>query len=102
MNKIIFILAIVALVFSSCGGQKKKAEVGTHPHEDGSIHANDAHSHDATAKPKQESFEVKPDSDSDHEAEHKHESGDEDHSGHEHEANEHTHEDGATHGDHDH
>lgn len=80
MKKIFSILAILALVISisSCGNKKKKAEIGTHTHEDGTVHADDAHSHDA---PAQESFEVKEDND----AEHKHEGGDHDHDGHEHE-----------------
>ena len=77
MKKIVFILAIVGLVFTSCGN-KKNQNSGTHVHEDGTVHANDAHNLDQTVKPDQESFEVKADND----AEHKHE--DTDHEGHEH------------------
>ena len=83
MKKILFILAIVGLVVSSCGNKKKKDTVGTHTHSDGIAHRDDAHDHDA--KLKQEAFEVKADSDS----EHKHDIG------------EHTHEDGTVHADHD-
>lgn len=84
MKKILFILAITALVISSCGNKKKKDTVGTHTHEDGTVHANDAHSQD-TAEPKQEAFEVKTDSDSEHKHdtdEHSHEHGEDD--GHDH------------------
>ncbi len=82
MKKIVFILTIAALLFSisSCGNKKKKAAVGTHTHEDGTVHADDAHSHDSDAKPAQEAFEVKADND----AEHKHEAGDHDTENHEH------------------
>ncbi len=61
MKKIVSILTILVLVIaiSSCGNKKKKESlpVGTHVHEDGTVHANDAHDH--SAKPSQESFEVK-------------------------------------------
>lgn len=68
MKKIVSILAIIALVItvSSCGNKKKETAAGTHTHEDGTFHADDAHSHDATAKPNQEAFEVKADNDSEH------------------------------------
>jgi len=84
MKKILSVLTVLAIVFavSSCGNKKKKEShsEGTHVHEDGTVHANDAHDHDA--KPAQESFEVK----EDNHAEHKHEGGDHDH---EHEHGEH-------------
>jgi zinc transport system substrate-binding protein len=82
MKKVLSIIAILALVISvsSCGNKKKKSDehVGTHSHEDGTVHADDAHKH---AAPVQEAFEVKADND----AEHKHEGGDHDHDGHKHE-----------------
>lgn len=82
MKKVLSIIAILALVISvsSCGNKKKKDNdaVGTHVHGDGTVHADDAHSHDA---PAQEAFEVKEDND----AEHKHEGGDNNHEGHKHE-----------------
>lgn len=95
MKKVIFILAIIGLVFStsSCGNKKKKAEGDTHTHSDGTVHHNDAHSQDA--KPSQETFEVKTDDD----AEHKHAEEHENEAGHDHDS-EHTHEDGSTHTDH--
>lgn len=86
MKKILSILTVFAIVFavSSCGNKKAKVKVDTHTHEDGTVHADDAHAHDATAKPAQESFEVKEDND----AEHKHKTS------------EHTHDDGTVHTDH--
>ena len=102
MKKIVSILAIIALVISvsSCGNKKKKAEVGSHSHEDGTVHADDAHSQDT--KSAQESFEVKADDDAEHKHEggdndhdgHKHESGDADGEGHNHDKDEHGHENG--------
>jgi len=62
MKKIVFILTIVAFVFTSCGSGKKKENVGTHTHEDGTIHRNDAHNHENGTMPAQESFEVEVDS----------------------------------------
>ena len=78
MKKIFSIIAILAFVisFSSCGNKKKKDTVGTHTHEDGTVYANDAHSHDDDAKPAQESFEVEVDNDIEHQHdadEHEHE-----------------------------
>lgn len=82
MKKVLSIIVILAFVISvsSCGNKKKKTDehVGTHTHEDGTVHADDAHAHPA---PAQESFEVK----SDNDAEHKHEGGDGDEKGHKHE-----------------
>ena len=63
MKKIWFILAITGLVFSSCGNKKKQDNSGSHIHKDGNVHANDAHDHENTAKPDQESFEVKAEND---------------------------------------
>lgn len=83
MKNILSIITVLAIVFavSSCGNKKKKADehVGTHTHEDGTVHRDDAHDQDV--KPNQETFEVKADGD----AELKHEGGDHDHDGHEHE-----------------
>lgn len=86
MKNILSILTILALVIalSSCGNKKKKAEekVGYHTHEDGTVHRDDAHSHDN--KSAQESFEVK----ADNNAEHNHEGDDHEHgdeAGHDHE-----------------
>ena len=121
MKKVIFIIAIIGLVFSvsSCGNKKKKAATaGTHAHSDGTIHRDDAHD----AKANQETFEVKADNDAEHKhadgdndsAEHKHEHGDGEHDhdkdsehkhaesdtdGHDHDS-EHTHDDGTVHADH--
>ena len=82
MKKILSVLTVLAIVFavSSCGNKKKKDThpAETHVHDDGTVHTNDAHSHDA---PAQESFEVKEDNDT----EHKHEGVDNDHEGHKHE-----------------
>lgn len=78
MKKILFILTIAVLVISvsSCGNKKKKAEekAGTHTHEDGTVHGDDAHN----AKPNQEAFEVDADNDAEHE------NGDADTDGHTH------------------
>lgn len=82
MKKILSVLTVLAIVFavSSCGNKKKKDThpAETHVHDDGTVHADDAHSHDA---PAQEAFEVREDND----AEHKHQGGDNDHEGHKHE-----------------
>ena len=68
MKKILSILTVLAIVFavSSCGNKKKKdnAATGTHVHDDGTVHTDDAHSYDA--KPAQESFDVKEDNDTEH------------------------------------
>ena len=90
MKKAIFILAIIGLVFStsSCGNKKKNAEVGTHTHEDGTVHADGVHDNDA--KPNQEAFKVE-----DKDAEHESGEGD----GHDHDG-EHKHDDGTVHTDH--
>jgi hypothetical protein len=112
MKNILSIIAILAIIFtvSSCGNKKKKDThpAGTHVHEDGTVHSNDAHDHE-TAQPKQESFDVK-----DVDAEHNHEGHDHDAEGHEHDHGdgdahshdndaEHKHESGDEHGhDHDH
>ena len=61
MKKILFIIAITGLIFTSCGNKKKQNNSETHVHEDGTVHANDAHSHEQNAKPDQESFEVETD-----------------------------------------
>jgi hypothetical protein len=62
MKKIVFILTIVAFVFTSCGSGKKKENMDTHTHEDGTVHRNDAHDHENETMPAQESFEVEADS----------------------------------------
>ena len=62
MKKIIFILTIAGFVFTSCGNKNKQEEVGSHTHEDGTVHANDAHALENDPMPDQESFEVEPDS----------------------------------------
>ena len=54
MQKLLFVLAVSALVFSSCGTKKAEHKEGAHVHEDGTVH--EAHEHDA---PAQEAFEVK-------------------------------------------
>ena len=81
MKNILSILTIFILVIAgtSCGNKKNKTEnkPGYHTHEDGTVHRDDAHSHDA---PAQESFEVKPDID----AGHKHDGSDHDNEEHEH------------------
>ena len=88
MKKIFTLVTIITLLiaFSSCGNKKKKTEdnVGYHTHEDGTVHRDDAHSHDAA--PAQESFEVAPDSVDSHDA-HQHETHD---NGHDH-SNDHNH-----------
>jgi hypothetical protein len=61
MKKILFILAVTGLFFTSCGNKKKQNNSETHVHEDGTVHTNDAHSHEQDAKPQQESFEVEAD-----------------------------------------
>ena len=86
MKKIVFALAIAALVISvsSCGNKKKQNNSETHVHEDGTVHANDAHSHEQDSEPDQESFEVETDDDAEHKqphgdidaGDHKHEHGD--------------------------
>ena len=109
MKKVLSILSILALVISvsSCGNKKKKENVGTHTHSDGTVHANDAH--DNEAKPNQETFEVKADEDANNEGDHKHDGDDADQNGHNHENGdghnhnhdgEHTHTDGTVHDDH--
>jgi hydrogenase nickel incorporation protein HypB len=84
MKKIVYILVITAITFSisSCGNKKKKEShtEGTHVHQDGTVHSNNAHEHNA--KPDQEAFEVKADSNTE---QHKHEGGDVDKNGHKHE-----------------
>lgn len=58
MQRTLFILAIAgSIFFTSCGNNKKKEQTGTHTHEDGTVHHNDANEHDAV--PDQESFEIK-------------------------------------------
>ena len=69
MKKILFILALAGFVFTSCGNKKQQEEVGTHTHEDGTVYSNDAHDHESTAMPEQESFEVEADSIHENEAE---------------------------------
>jgi len=54
MQKLLFVLAVSALVFSSCGTKKAEHKEGAHVHEDGTVH--EAHEHEA---PAQEAFEVK-------------------------------------------
>ncbi|MBR8537673.1 hypothetical protein KDU71_19035 [Carboxylicivirga sediminis] len=54
MQKLLFILAVSALILSSCGTKKADNKEGTHVHEDGTVHG--AHEH---AAPQQETFEVK-------------------------------------------
>lgn len=83
MKKILFFLAIATLVVSSCGNKKKKDTIGTHTHKGGTVHANDAHSHNNTANLKQEAFEAKTDSNSEYN--HKHGENNE----HDHDHNEH-------------
>lgn len=80
MKKIFLILAIVGLIFTSCGSKNKKDSTAAHTHEDGTVHTNDAHKFDTDAKPEQEDFEVETDS----VAGHKHESGDEHEHAHDH------------------
>lgn len=101
MKKAFSIITILAFVISlaSCGNKKKKTEEkpGYHTHEDGTVHRDDEHKHDA--KPNQETFEVKADED----AEHKHEGDEHDHDGHKHDSDEHDHDHGdASEHDHDH
>lgn len=62
MKKILFILTITGFLFASCGNEKKSNDVGTHTHEDGTVHSNDVHDYEPEAMPKQESFEVEADS----------------------------------------
>lgn len=62
MKKILFILTITGFIFTSCGSETKKEESDTHTHEDGTVHGNDAHNHESTVMPEQESFEVEADS----------------------------------------
>ena len=105
MKRILFILAIAGLILSSCGNKKKKEQSGYHTHEDGTVHRNDAHSHENDAKPQQESFEVA--GDDDRANEHEHGDGDKKHShdnderGHDKDAESHKHGEGSGH-DHDH
>ncbi|MCU4177329.1 hypothetical protein [Carboxylicivirga sp. N1Y90] len=54
MKNLFLVLAVMALVFSSCGNKEKKQDEGTHTHEDGTVH--EAHAADAA---NQEAFEVK-------------------------------------------
>lgn len=78
MKKIFFILAITALLISSCGNKKQKESTSTHTHSDGSVHAGATHDEAGSGTINQESFEVKNDNDSvhhDEEAEHNHEHG---------------------------
>ncbi|GEM_PF-3489687 len=56
MKKLLFIFSVAGLLLASCGGNTQKK--GVHTHEDGTVHSDDAHSHDQ-AKPDQESYEVK-------------------------------------------
>ncbi len=62
MKKILFILTITGFIFTTCGSETKKEESDTHIHEDGTVHGNDAHNHESTVMPEQESFEVEADS----------------------------------------
>ena len=91
MKKIVFALAIAALVISvsSCGNKKQKTDehVGTHTHEDGKVYSDDAHDHSKDALPAQESFEVKAD---DNDAVHN-EQSDAKHEGHDHSDHDHDH-----------
>lgn len=103
MKKILAVLTILAVVvtISSCGSKKKKDAhpAGTHVHEDGTVHSNDAHNHE-TAKPNQESFDVK-DGDTEHNHE-GHDHGDGDAHSHDNDAG-HKHNNEDEHGhDHDH
>ncbi|WP_430816437.1 hypothetical protein [Carboxylicivirga sp. RSCT41] len=54
MRKLLFIMAVSALILSSCGTKKAEQKEGTHVHADGTVH--EAHEHEA---PSQEAFEVK-------------------------------------------
>ena len=88
MKKIVFILTIAAFALTSCGGEKKKDNVDTHTHEDGTVHTDHTPDLENKAMPAQESFEVEVDSvhqnaadtvndhdhghDHDHEGEHDH------------------------------
>lgn len=97
MKKIVSVLTILAIVFtvSSCGNKKKKdaQPAGTHVHEDGTVHSDDAHAHPA---PAQESFEVKEGNDEGGEHDgHNHEGDDK-----EVEDHEHGDESGHSHGEH--
>lgn len=62
MKKIAFILTIAGFIFTSCGSGNKKEVTDTHTHEDGTVHENEAHNHESTVMPEQESFEVETDS----------------------------------------
>ena len=79
MKKLLTVLAISALVLSSCGTKKAENKEGTHVHEDGAVH--ESHEHEA---PVQEAYEVEEEhavkdssNRTEHEEDHKH---DHDHS----------------------
>ncbi len=54
MKSLFLVIAVAALVFTSCGSKEKKHDDGTHTHADGTVH--EAHEH---STPDQEAFEVK-------------------------------------------
>jgi len=82
MKKILFIIAALAILFSSCGTRTNE-NTDSHTHDDGTVHAD--HQNGSDTIPEQEIFEVQNDSDqlgkdtlksadeSDHE--HSHENG---------------------------
>lgn len=67
MKKIIFILAVLGMVVSSCGNKKQKEKAATHTHDDGSVHAGETHVEASETMPKQESFEVEVEEINEHE-----------------------------------
>ena len=70
MKKILFILAISVLVFSSCGNKKKQEKADNHTHSDGTVHSGETHIEASETVPAQEAFEVKPEEGTDHDHDH--------------------------------
>ena len=70
MKKILFILAVTTILFSSCGSRANE-NTDSHTHEDGTVHSDHQNSSDTI--PEQEVFEVQEESDHEHSHEEGHE-----------------------------
>lgn len=63
MKKLLFIIAVTTILFSSCGSRTNE-HTDSHNHDDGSVHAD--HQNNSDTIPEQEVFEVKDESDHEH------------------------------------